>query len=141
MKSESTIPIYQLEGQKLNGLGSMILQFMQQEIAASEEKSKKARKLSCTMSMAVEGGISVTISFAGNRILVENGIALRPDMYMHASYLLMTDILCGKVNPVSEFFKGKIKLKAIPRRPIQALKVLGILKLDPNAEYGLTEEI
>jgi hypothetical protein len=62
-------------------------------------------------------------------------------MYMHASYLLMTDILCGKVNPVVEFFKGKIKLKAIPRRPIQALKVLGILKLDPNAEYGLTEEI
>ena len=141
MEPTVTIPIYQLEGQKLNGLGNMILQFMQQEIAASEQKSEKAKKISCTMSMAVEGGISVTISFAGNRILVENGVAVRPDMYMHASYLLMTNILCGKVNPVAEFFKGKIKLKAIPRRPIQALKVLGILKLDPNAEYVLDEEI
>ncbi len=141
MKPTSTIPICKLEGQKLNGLGNMILQFMQQEIAASEQKSQKARKISCTMSMAVEGGISVTISFAGNRILVENGVVVQPDMYMHASYLLMTDILCGKVNPVVEFLKGQIKLKAIPRRPIQALKVLGILKLDPNAAYGLTEEI
>jgi hypothetical protein len=141
MKSEPTIPIYQLEGQKLNGLGNMILQFMQQEIAASEQKSEKARKISCTMSMAVEGGISVTISFAGNRILVENGVILRPDMYMQGSYLLMTDILCGKVNPVFEVLKGNIKMKSIPRKPIQAFKVLGILKLDPEAEYVLDEEI
>jgi hypothetical protein len=141
MKPETPIPVYKLDGQKLNGLGNMILQFMQQEIGGIEHKSEAARKISCTMSMAVEGGVSVTISFSGNRILVENGIAYRPDMHIQGPYMLMTDILCGKVNPVMQMLMGKIKMKAIPRKPFQALKVLSILKLDPNADYALTEEI
>jgi hypothetical protein len=141
MEPVTSIPIYKLDGQKLNGLGNMILQFMQQEIGGIEYKSKAARKISCTMSMAVEGGISVSISFSGNRILVENGIVFRPDMYIEAPYLMMTDILCGKANPILGVLKGKIKMKAIPRKPFQAFKVLGLLKLDPNAEYALDEEI
>jgi hypothetical protein len=141
MEPVTSIPIYKLDGQKLNGLGNMILQFMQQEIGGLEYKSEAARKISCTMSMAVEGGISVSISFSGNRILVENGIINRPDMYIEAPYLLMTDILCGKANPILGVLKGKIKMKAIPRKPFQAFKVLGLLKLDPNAEYALGEEI
>ena len=141
METATSIPVNKLEGQKLNGLGNMILQFMQQEIGGLEYKSEAARKISCTMSMAVEGGISVTISFSGNRILVENGVVYRPDMYMEAPYMLMCDILCGKVNPVMQVLKGKIKMKSIPRKPFQAFKVLGLLKLDPNAEYALSEEV
>ena len=141
MKPIISIPVCGLEGQKLNGLGNMILQFMQQEFSALDHKSETARKIRCKMSMEVEGGISVTVSFEGDQVLVENGIATRPDIYMKGSYLLMTDILCGKANPVMQLLKGKIKLMGIPRRPIQAFKVLGILKLDPNAEYELTEEI
>jgi hypothetical protein len=141
MGQNSIIEICGLEGQKLNGLGNMILQFMQQEFGALEYKARAARKIKCKMSMEVEGGISVTISFEGDRILVENGVADRPDLYMAGSYLLMTDIICGKVNPVFEVLKGNIKMKSIPRKPIQAFKVLGILKLDPEAEYVLDEEI
>ena len=141
MEPATSIPVNKIEGQKLNGLGNMILQFMQQEIGGIEYKSEAARKISCTMSMAVEGGVSVSISFSGNRILVENGIVYRPDMYIAAPYLLMADILCGKANPVLEVLKGNIKMKAMPRKPFQAFKVLGLLKLDPNAEYALEEEI
>ncbi len=141
METATSIPVIKIEGQKLNGLGNMILQFMQQEIGGIEYKSEAARKISCTMSMAVEGGVSVSISFSGNRILVENGIVYRPDMYIAAPYLLMADILCGKANPVLEVLKDNIKMKAMPRKPFQAFKVLGLLKLDPNAEYALEEEI
>ena len=141
MEPATSIPVNKLEGQKLNGLGNMILQFMQQEIGGLEYKSEAARKISCTMSMAVEGGVLVTVSFSGNRILVENGVVYRPAMYIEAPYMLMADILCGKANPIVQVLKGKIKMKAIPRKPFQALKVLGLLKLDPNAEYALTEEV
>ena len=40
-----------------------------------------------------------------------------------------------------DVLKGNIKLKAIPRKPFQAFKVLGLLKLDPTAEYAMEEEI
>lgn len=129
------------EDQKLNGLANMVLQFMQQEFGALEHKARTAREIKVKMSMEVEGGISVTISFEGDRILVENGVVGKPDLYMAGSYLLMTDILCGKVNPIFEVLKGNIKMKSIPRKPFQAFKVLGILKLDPDAEYVLDEEI
>jgi hypothetical protein len=141
MKTEPIIKICGREDEKLNGLGNMILQFMQQEFGALEHKARTAREIKCKMSMEVEGGISVTISFEGDRILVENGVVGRPDLYMQGSYLLMTDILCGKVNAVFEVLKGNIKMKSIPRKPFQAFKVLGILKLDPEAEYVLEEEI
>ena len=141
METATSIPVNKIEGQKLNGLGNMIQQFMQQEIGGLEYKSEAARKISCTMSMVVEGGVSVTVSFSGNRILVENGIVFRPDMHIEAPYLLMADILCGKANPVLEVVKGNVKLKALPKKPLQAFKVLGLLKLDPNAEYALEEEI
>jgi hypothetical protein len=141
MKTEPIIKICGREDEKLNGLGNMVLQFMQQEFGALEHKARTAREIKVRMSMEVEGGISVTISFEGDRILVENGVVGRPDLYMQGSYLLMTDILCGKVNPVFEVLKGNIKMKSIPRKPFQAFKVLGILKLDPEAEYVLDEEI
>jgi hypothetical protein len=141
MKTEPIIKICGREDEKLNGLGNMVLQFMQQEFGALEHKARTAREIKCKMSMEVEGGISVTISFEGDRILVENGVVGRPDLYMQGSYLLMTDILCGKVNAVFEVLKGNIKMKSIPRKPFQAFKVLGILKLDPEAEYVLEEEI
>ena len=141
MEPATNIPVNKIEGQKLNGLGNMIQQFMQQEIGGLEYKSEAARKISCTMSMVVEGGVSVTVSFSGNRILVENGIVYRPDMHIEAPYMLMADILCGKANPVLGVLTGKIKLKSIPRKPFQAFKVLGLLKLDPTAEYALEEEI
>ena len=141
MKSEPIITICGREDQKLNGLGNMVLQFMQQEFGALEHKARTAREIKVKMSMEVEGGISVTISFEGDRILVENGVVGKPDLYMAGSYLLMTDILCGKVNPIFEVLKGNIKMKSFPKKPFQAFKVLGILKLDPEAEYVLDEEI
>ena len=141
MGQEKIIKICGREDQKLNGLGNMVLQFMQQEFGALEHKARTAREIKVKMSMEVEGGISVTISFEGDRILVENGVVGKPDLYMAGSYLLMTDILCGKVNPIFEVLKGNIKMKSFPKKPFQAFKVLGILKLDPEAEYVLDEEI
>jgi len=142
MSTEPIITICGKEGQKLNGLGNMVLQFMQQEFGALEDKARTARRIKCIMSMEVEeGGISITISFEGDRIVVENGVVDKPDLYMKGPYMLMTDILCGKVNPILEVLKGNIKMKSIPKKPFQAFKVLGILKLDPEAEYTLDEEI
>ncbi len=141
MTAKSTIPICKPEGQKLNGLGNMVMQFMQQEFGALDYKSDKARTINCKMSMEVEGGISISVSFEGDRILVENGVVERPDLYMQGPYMVMTDIICGKVSPVMEILKFNVKLKAFPRKPIQGFKILSILKIDPEAEYVLDEEI
>ena len=128
MGQNSIIKICGLEGQKLNGLGNMILQFMQQEFGALEYKARAARKIKCKMSMEVEGGISVTISFEGDRILVENGVADRPDLYMAGSYLLMTDIICGKVSPVFEVLKGNIKNEIDPAKAHSGVQGFGDIK-------------
>jgi putative sterol carrier protein len=141
MTSKPTIPVNQPEGQRLNGFGNMVMQYMQQELGSVEHKSDKARNIKCKMSMVIEGGVAVTVSFTGDQILVENGVCKSPDLHIKSTYLLMTEILCGKANAVMAMCKGKIKLLGFPKKPIQGLKVLGILQFDPNAEYVMEEVI
>jgi putative sterol carrier protein len=134
MEPESTVRICKLADENPNGLASMITQFLQQDFADFEYKARSATKIYCTLSMEVDGGIAVTLLFLGDKILVLNGTVARPDLHMKASYMVMTDVMTGKINPVLGIVTGKIRLKRIPRRIFHVLKVMLLLKIDQNVE-------
>ena len=134
MESEPIIRICKLEDESPNGLASMVTQFLQQDFADFEYKPQAATKIYCTLSMEVEGGIAVTLMFLGNKILVLNGTVGRPDLHIQGSYVVMTDVMTGRVNPVVGVLTGKIRLKRIPRRILHALKVMRLLKIEQGSE-------
>jgi hypothetical protein len=128
----SRISVISAEGRSLNGLGMMIQQYMQQNFAEFDHKVEAGLRIRGRVCVEVEKGIATTVSFQGKEILIENGAGEHLDLYLQSSYLLLANILSGKANPFVEVMKGNIKLRTIPRKPIQSLKVLSFLKIPPE---------
>ena len=120
------------EGQTLNGLGMMLLQYLEQNLGEFDRKVEAALRLRGRVSVEVEKEIATTLSFHGDAIEIENGVGPDPDLHLKSSYLLLSKILTGKASPYTEVLRGNIKLLAFPSRPIQSLKVLGFLKIPPE---------
>ncbi len=129
MTSDTHISVQEAEGQQLNGLGMMMFQYLEQNLEEFDYKVEEGLRIRCRVAVEVEKGIAVTTTFLGERIILENGVSPDPDLHLKSSYLLLTKVLSGKVNPLWELVKGNIKLGAWPKRPIQALRVLRFLKI------------
>jgi hypothetical protein len=126
------ISVCAVEGQSLNGLGMMIQQYLEQNFADFDHKVEAGLRIRGRVCVEVEKGIATTVCFQGEEIQIENGAGKNLDLYLQSSYLLLANILSGKANPFVEVMKGNIKLRAIPRKPIQSLKVLSFLKIPPE---------
>lgn len=120
-------------GPDLNGLGMMVVQYLEQELADFPDKAAAASGIRCRIAMAVEKGIAVTVSFRGSEVVVENGIGGGLDLRIQGPYMLLARVLCGQANPLVEVLRGKIRVHGLPRRPVQLVKVLRLLKLRPAA--------
>ena len=116
------------DGQHLNGLGQMMLQYLSQNIEEFEQKAKQAAKLQGTVSVEVENDIATSLIFLGGEIQIQNGIAAEPDLHMKGSYLVLAKILSGSAGPFKALLEGGIKLKAWPRKPIASLRILNFLR-------------
>ena len=132
MGSEPRITVSHPEEQRLNGLGMMMLQYLEQNFADFDYKIEEGLKLRGNVSVEVEKGISTTLHFHGKTIQIENGVIDRPDLYLGSSYLLLSKILTGEASPLIEIIRGEIKIRAMPRRPFQSLKILRFLKIPPE---------
>jgi hypothetical protein len=110
----------------------MIQQYLEQNFADFDHKVEAGLRIRGRVCVEVEKGIATTLSFQGKEIRIENGAGEDLDLYLQSSYLLLANILSGKANPFVEVIKGNIKLRALPRKPIQSLKVLSFLKIPPE---------
>lgn len=81
-------------------------------------------------------GIATTVSFLGEAIEVEDGVAAKLHLRLKASNLLLSKILTGKASPYTVVLRGNVNLLAFPRRPLQSLRVLGFLKIPPELLLG-----
>jgi putative sterol carrier protein len=129
LKSSLTEYVIVPDGVKLNGLGSIMDQYLKQNLADIGYKVKQAQDIDGSISIEIENSIAVTVFFEGNRIRIENGIVSRPDLHLISSYALLASVLSGKANPLIEIIRGNIKLGRFLKRPIQAIKMLRFFKI------------
>ena len=132
MTSQTSISVCVPNEQDLNGLGMMILQYIEQNLADFEHKRQEALRIRGRVSVEVEKEVAVTLLFEGDRILVENGVAGDLDLHLKSSTTLLTEMLIGKTRPISGLLSGGVKLQAIPKRPIQSMRILRFLKMPPE---------
>lgn len=128
-KAAAPVAVSTVEGERLNGLGMMLAQYLEQNLAEFEEKAERALRLRGRVSVEVEKGVATTVSFLGDRILIENGVCRNPDLHIRGSYLVLANILSGKASPFGEIARGNLKLAGIPARPLRCLKTLAFLKV------------
>lgn len=120
------------EGEPLNGLGMLLQQYLEQNFSDFDHKVEQGLRIRGRVAVEVEKGIATTLHFQGKQIQIENGVSGHPDLYLSSSYLLLSKVLSGKANPYFELLRGKIKLRAVPRRPYQSIKALRFLKIPPE---------
>ena len=131
-KLHPPIKVCALEGEQLNGLGMMLQQYLEQNFSDFENKVKEGLRIRGRVAVEVEKGIAITMCFQGEQIQIANGVGGHPDLYLSSSYLLLSKVLSGTANPYLELIRGRIKLRALPRRPYQSFKVLRFLKIPPE---------
>jgi putative sterol carrier protein len=130
MAEKAKIAVEFAADEKTNGLGMMIGQYLEQNLEDFEEKVKQGLKLHLTTSVEVEKGISTTVRFDGDRILIRNGVAQDAHLHLKSTYMTLADVLAGKMNPFKGVISGKIKIVKMPvSKPFQSLRVLSFLKI------------
>jgi len=129
MTSQPRVTVGSREGERLNGLGMMMVQYLEQNLADFEYKAQQGLNIRGRVSVEVEKGIAITTCFEGDHIQVENGVCGNPDLFLRSSFITLSEVLSGKANPFKELLRGKVKLGALPRRPIQSLKILRFLRI------------
>ena len=112
-----------------SGLGTMIGQYLEQNLAEFDYKVRQGLGLRGVVSVTVEKGIAATLTFEGAKIYYETGIPGKPDLHLKGSFVVLAGILSGRADPLQEMVRGRIKLGGIPRRPLMALKILRFLKV------------
>ncbi len=123
------ITVEEKTGQSLNGLGKMIQQYLEQNLDEFDYKVRQGLKLRGCISVEIELNIAITVTFEGKSILLENGVVAQPDFHIRSSYLNLAKILSGSTSPLKEILQRNVKVCRVPRRPIQAIKILRFLKV------------
>ena len=137
MDENKTIKVHFAADEKTNGLGMMIGQYLEQNLDEFEDKVKQASKLNINTSVEVEKGISTTIKFTPDTILIQNGITQDTHLHLKSSYATLADVLSGKINPFKGVISGEIKLAKVPAtKPFQALRLFGFLKIPEELIVG-----
>jgi hypothetical protein len=130
LDNQNPIAIEYDKNEKVNGLGMMIGQYLEQNLEEFEDKVDQASKLNIITSVEVEKGISTTIKFLGNRIFIQNGVAADTHLHLKSAYAVLAKVLSGTRNPAAGVFGGEIKLIKLPlTKPLQALRLLSFLKI------------
>ncbi|MBI4768137.1 MAG: SCP2 sterol-binding domain-containing protein [Deltaproteobacteria bacterium] len=129
VEQNAEVTVGTASGQALNGLGMMLLQYLEQNLADSRDKVELARRLRAVVAVEMEKGIACTVDFQGSRIELRNGIEGRTDLHLKGSYLAFADLVSGKANPLVQLARGKMKLGGWPGKPIQSVRVFRFLKI------------
>jgi putative sterol carrier protein len=132
MGFQAPITVCSREEQGLNGLGMMMQQYLEQNLSDFPHKSQEGRRIRGSFTVEMEGGVPSTIIFQGGRILIQNGVAAKPDLHLKGSYMVMSKVIAGQANPFSELLRKKIKMASFPRRPLQCFRVLRFLRIPPE---------
>lgn len=130
MTGSDKVSVRYSDKESVNGLGMMMGQYLEQNLAEFDDKVRQALKLNICTSIEVDKGISSTICFSKDEIIIENGISDRVDLGLKGPYLLLADVLSGKANPFMEVIKGNLKILKYPlTKPFQALRLIRFLKI------------
>jgi hypothetical protein len=127
--STNPISICFQEGQNPNGLGMMMGQYLEQNLAEFSKKVRQGRRIRGSFAVEMEGGVAATITFEGDRIMIQNDVPAKPDLHLKGSYMVMSKVIAGQTNPFVELLRKHIRMASFPRRPLQCYRVLRFLRI------------
>ena len=118
-----------------SGLALMTSQYLEQILAGAPTKQRRARSLRGRLALeATDADVTITVSFRGDRIDIEDGAVPPLDAYVGGPYIALTNLLAGRANPVIEHLRGRLRVRSSLRRPFFPYRVYSLLRLTPAPE-------
>ena len=118
-----------------SGLALMTGQYLEQILAATPARQRRARSLRGRLALeATDADVVITVSFRGDRIDIEDGAVPPLDAYVGGPYIALTELLAGRANPLIEHLRGGLRVRSSLRRPFFPYRVYGLLRLTPAPE-------
>lgn len=102
MSEKIVISVKPAGGEPLNGLGMMMLQYLEQNFQDFETKRRQALSLNSSITVEADKGIAVTVTFGGREIQIQNGTSPQVDLHLQGSFIDLSKILTGRSSPLKE---------------------------------------
>ncbi len=129
MSAIADIPVRLADG-STSGLASIVQQFLEQQLADSASRQRRAGRLHGRLGLtATDYRASVTVDFRGDQIAVCDGSAEPLDASIAGTYRSLTELLQGRSNPLIEHLRGRLKVTARLRNLFLPLRVHRLMKL------------
>jgi len=112
------------EGEELNGLGMMLKDIMDTNLA-DPEKHKSLEKVKASVVIREStSGVAVTLHLNHGELELQNDAIAKPTAYMEAGFENLAHISAGQVNPVVAILTRKLKSRG---NPLLLLKISRIM--------------
>ena len=103
------------EGEELNGLGTMLKDIMDTNLA-DHEKRKSLEKVEASVVIKEStSGVAVTLHLNQGKLELQNGAVAKPTAYMEAGFENLAHISAGQLNPILAILTRKLKSRGNPR--------------------------
>ena len=112
------------EGEELNGLGVMLKEIMDTNLA-DPEKHKSIEKLKASVVIREStSGVAVTLHLNQGRLELQNDAIAKPTAYMEAGFENLAHISAGQLNPIVAILTRRLKSRG---NPLLLLKISRIM--------------
>ena len=112
------------EGEELNGLGVMLKEIMDANLADPEKhKSIKDVKASVVIRESTSG-VAVTLHLNGGELELQNDAIAKPTAYMEAGFENLAHISAGQLNPIVAILTRKLKSRGNPLLLLKISKIM-----------------
>jgi hypothetical protein len=117
-----------------SGLANIVQQFLKQSLDDSDQRRRRARRLRGRVAMtAADHGVTVTLDFRGEEVVVWDGEHGPLQASIAGSYQALLGLLQGEGNPLLEHLRGRLRVRSSLRTPFFPLQVHNLMKLPPQA--------
>ena len=113
-----------------SGLAHIVLQLLEQDLAEFESKRQQAARLRGRVAMTdSEHGVSVTLDFRGDRIVICDGAEEPVDASIAGPHRELVGLLQGRTSALGSHLRGRLRVRSSWRRPFFPLRVHRLMRL------------
>lgn len=130
------LPVRLAEGSGA-GLAHIVQQLLSSDLAEFEKKRRRAAKLRGRVMMtALDHGVSVTLDFRGDEIVIFDGKREPIDTSIEAAHDSLLRMLQGRTNPLREHLKGRLRVRSTARKLLVPLRLYQLMKPSPGDDHA-----
>lgn len=112
------------EGEELNGLGAMLKEIMDRNLA-NPEKHKSVEKVKASVVIREStSGVAVTLHLNQGEFELQNDAIAKPTAYMEAGFENLAHISSGQLNPIVAMLTRKLKSGGSPLLLLKISKIM-----------------